>query len=157
MVEILILICLLFSHCNIFTGKCCTHAVVYAKLFTPDGVDNGLHAFVVPIRDPSTLEAYAGVLVGDLGEKVGLNGVDNGFVVFNHYRIPREYLLNRTGDVTPEGKYVTPFSDPNKRLGIKFEFLILNTFRVILLMLILLMLNFSHIQELLLELYQEAE
>lgn len=98
-------------------GKCCTHAVVYAKLFTPDGVDNGLHAFVVPIRDPSTLEAYAGVLVGDLGEKVGLNGVDNGFVVFNHYRIPREYLLNRTGDVTPEGKYVTPFSDPNKRLG----------------------------------------
>jgi len=31
------------------------------------------------------------------------------FVVFNHYRIPRENLLNRTGDVTPEGKYKSPY------------------------------------------------
>lgn len=31
------------------------------------------------------------------------------FLSFNKYRIPREYLLNKTGDVTPEGKYVTPY------------------------------------------------
>ena len=31
------------------------------------------------------------------------------FVAFNHYRIPRENLLNKSADVTPEGKYVTPY------------------------------------------------
>ena len=31
------------------------------------------------------------------------------FLSFNKYRIPREFLLNKTGDVTPEGKYVTPY------------------------------------------------
>ena len=39
------------------------------------------------------------------------------FVSFNHVRIPRENLLNRTADVTPAGKYVTPYKDPNKRFG----------------------------------------
>lgn len=98
-------------------GKCCTHGVVYARLITPDKKDHGLHAFVVPIRDPATLQPFAGVIVGDMGEKISLNGVDNGFVLFNRYKIPRENLLNKTGDVTPEGNYISPFKDPNKRLG----------------------------------------
>ncbi|KAF4530545.1 hypothetical protein B566_EDAN016998 [Ephemera danica] len=98
-------------------GKCSTHAVVFAKLITHDGSDHGLHTFVVPIRNPCTMLPFPGVLIGDLGEKIGLNGVDNGFVIFNQYHIPRENLLNRTGDVTPDGRYVTPFKDPNKRFG----------------------------------------
>lgn len=55
------------------------------------------------------------MLVGDIGEKIGLNGIDNGFVMFNHYRIPRENLLNRTGDVTPEGEYESAFTEPGSR------------------------------------------
>ena len=31
------------------------------------------------------------------------------FAAFNQYRIPRINLLDRFGDVTPDGKYVTPF------------------------------------------------
>ncbi|KAG8289468.1 acyl-Coenzyme A oxidase, partial [Homalodisca vitripennis] len=97
--------------------KTATHALVYARLITPDGKDHGLHAFVTPIRDPRTLCPFPGVSVGDMGEKAGLNGVDNGFVIFDKYRIPRENLLNKGGDVTPEGKYVSPFKDSNKRFG----------------------------------------
>ncbi|XP_063238465.1 peroxisomal acyl-coenzyme A oxidase 3-like isoform X2 [Bacillus rossius redtenbacheri] len=98
-------------------GKTCTHAVVFAQLITPDGSNHGLHAFVVPVRSTATLLPHAGVVVGDLGEKVGLNGIDNGFVMFDNYRVPRENLLNKTGDVTPDGAYVTPINDPRKRFG----------------------------------------
>jgi acyl-CoA oxidase len=99
-------------------GKVATHAAVYAQLYTPDGACHGLHIFIVPIRDPQTMLNLPGVIVGDMGDKAGLNGVDNGVVTFNNVRIPRENLLNKTGDVTPDGHYVTPIKDTSKRLGI---------------------------------------
>ncbi|XP_022101091.1 peroxisomal acyl-coenzyme A oxidase 3-like [Acanthaster planci] len=98
-------------------GKTATHALMYAQLYTPDGVCHGLHPFVVPLRDPKTLQSYPGLVLGDMGKKMGQNGLDNGFVSFNDYRIPRVNLLNRGGDVTPEGKYVTPYKDPTKRFS----------------------------------------
>jgi len=117
-------------------GKTATHGIVFAQLITPDGTNHGLHSFVVPLRSPTDLTAYPGVFVGDIGRKLGQNGsvffffghrtteayeaplgLDNGFVMFDHYRIPRINLLNKTGDVSPEGKYITPFKDPNKRFG----------------------------------------
>ncbi|XP_033123209.1 peroxisomal acyl-coenzyme A oxidase 3-like isoform X2 [Anneissia japonica] len=98
-------------------GKTATHACVYAQLYTEDGKCHGLHIFIVPVRDPNTLQALPGVLVGDMGKKLGQNGLDNGFMSFNNVRIPREYLLNRNGDVSADGKYLSPFKDPNKRFG----------------------------------------
>ena len=59
-------------------GIAATHAIVYAQLYTPDGVCHGLHSFVVPIRDPIDLSAYPGLLIGDMGKKLGQNGLANG-------------------------------------------------------------------------------
>ncbi|CAH0604988.1 unnamed protein product [Chrysodeixis includens] len=97
-------------------GKCATHAIVYAMLVSK-GKNHGLHTFVVPIRDPTTLKPYPGVIVGDIGEKIGLNGVDNGFVMFNNYHLPKEAALDKLGGVDDNGDYKTPFRDPSKRFG----------------------------------------
>ncbi|CAG9784032.1 unnamed protein product [Diatraea saccharalis] len=102
-------------------GKTCTHSLLFAQLITPDGTNHGLHGFLVPVRDPATLEVYPGLIIGDMGEKIGVHGIDNGFIMFNHYRIPRENLLNRTADVTEDGVYESSFSDPSRILGAALE------------------------------------
>ena len=56
-----------------------THAIVYAQLYI-NRIHWGLHGFVVPIRNPETLLPYEGVILGDMGEKIGVNGADNGLV-----------------------------------------------------------------------------
>lgn len=58
-----------------------------------------------------------GITVGDMGEKVALNGIDNGFLMFNHFSVPRINLLNKNADVTKEGKYVARIKDQSKLFG----------------------------------------
>ncbi|MCI2423599.1 acyl-CoA dehydrogenase family protein [Saccharopolyspora sp. K220] len=88
-------------------------AVVFAQLIT-DGESHGVHALLVPIRDKAG-KTLPGVRITDCGRKAGLNGVDNGRITFDHVRVPREALLNRYGDVDPDGTYRSPIASPSKR------------------------------------------
>uniref|UniRef100_T1K448 Acyl-coenzyme A oxidase n=1 Tax=Tetranychus urticae TaxID=32264 RepID=T1K448_TETUR len=99
-------------------GQTATHVVVFAQLYTPDGACHGLHSFMVPVRDAKTYEPYPGIRIGDMGGKVGLNGLDNGFMTFKNYPIPKAALMNRNSDVTQDGKYTLKVRDESKRFGI---------------------------------------
>jgi len=88
-------------------------ATVFAQLIVA-GEEHGVHALIVPLRDePGRL--HPGVRIEDCGEKMGLNGVDNGRIWFDHVRVPREALLNRYADVNDQGEYESPIENPNKR------------------------------------------
>jgi acyl-CoA oxidase len=92
-------------------------AAVFAQLITHDNgepVNHGVHCFVVPIRDDGGND-LPGVTTSDCHYKGGLPGVDNGRIMFDHVRIPRENLLNKYADVAEDGTYSSPIENPNRR------------------------------------------
>ena len=89
-------------------------AVVFAQLVT-NGVNHGVHAFYVDLRDPQTKEFLPGIGGEDDGVKGGLNGIDNGRLHFSNVRIPRTNLLNRYGNVDADGAYTSPIASPGRR------------------------------------------
>ncbi len=88
-------------------------AAVFCQLIV-NGESHGVHAVVVPIRDE---EGYVlpGIRVEDNGYKLGLNGVDNGRLWFDHVRVPVDNLLDKYGGITEEGVYESPIKSPGKR------------------------------------------
>jgi acyl-CoA oxidase len=88
-------------------------AVVFAQLETA-GESWGVHAFLVPIRDRDG-NPMPGVRIEDCGQKMGLNGVDNGRLWFDDVRIPRANLLDRFGAVAQDGAYTSSIPSANKR------------------------------------------
>ena len=66
-----------------------------------------MHCFLVPLRDAKGRD-LPGVTTSDCGHKGGLRGVDNGRIMFDQVRIPRENLLNKYGDVAEDGTYTSP-------------------------------------------------
>ncbi|HWX99617.1 MAG TPA: acyl-CoA dehydrogenase [Mycobacterium sp.] len=94
-----------------------TMAAVFAQLITTeDGkpVNHGVHCLMVPIRDADGTD-LPGVTTSDCEYKGGLPGVDNGRIVFDHVRVPRDNLLNKYGDVAADGTYSSPIENPNRR------------------------------------------
>ncbi|MFF1830886.1 acyl-CoA dehydrogenase [Paenarthrobacter sp. NPDC058040] len=89
-------------------------AVVFAQLITRK-VNHGVHAFYVELRDPATKEFLPGIGGEDDGIKGGLNGIDNGRLHFTGVRVPRANLLNRYGNVAPDGTYSSSIESPGRR------------------------------------------
>jgi acyl-CoA oxidase len=99
-----------------YIGNAAQHgrmAAVFAQLVV-GGESHGIHALLVPIRDEKG-RPMPGVRLEDCGAKLGLNGVDNGRLWFDHVRVPRTALLNRYADVSPEGLYTSSIENPTRR------------------------------------------
>ena len=99
-----------------YIGNAADHgrmAAVFAQLIV-GGEERGVHALLVPIRDESG-RVLDGVRIEDCGEKLGLNGVDNGRIWFDEVRVDREALLDRYAEVSPEGVYFSEIENPNRR------------------------------------------
>ena len=100
------------------TGSCmllqiCT---VFAQL-TVEGKWQGPHVFVVRIRDNDS-QLTPGVKILDNGPKMGLNGVDNGQIWFDHVKVPRDALLDKYASVSSEGVYSSSIKSVAQRFGV---------------------------------------
>ncbi|XP_012685296.1 acyl-coenzyme A oxidase-like protein [Clupea harengus] len=90
-------------------------AAVFAQLIV-NGEAQGPHCFIVPIRDRHGV-MYSGVTAIDMKHKEGLHGVDNGILIFNKVRIPRENLLSKFGTVSEDGVYSSPIQSKGSRFN----------------------------------------
>ncbi|KAI5632447.1 acyl-CoA oxidase domain-containing protein [Phthorimaea operculella] len=81
------------------------YCIVMAQLYTK-GKCHGIHPFIVQLRDEETHMPLPGIKIGEIGAKLGMNGTNNGFLGFEHVRIPREHLLMKNSKVLEDGTYV---------------------------------------------------
>lgn len=56
-----------------------THCAVFAQLIVK-GKKHGVKTFVVQLRDTKTFQLKPGVMIGDIGKKMGRDGIDNGYI-----------------------------------------------------------------------------
>ncbi|GAA1556819.1 acyl-CoA dehydrogenase [Kribbella lupini] len=99
-----------------YIGNAARHgrlAAVFAQLVV-GGQTHGVHCLLVPIRSDAG-EPLPGVTLSDCGPKLGLNGVDNGRIVFDQVRVPREALLDRYAQVDADGTYRSEIENPDRR------------------------------------------
>jgi len=88
-------------------GRTANHAIVVAQLLVPKSADSlelvnhGPHPFIVQIRDMKTHQNLPGIAVGDIGPKYGYAPMDNGYMLFDHVRVPHSAMLSNYSRVDP--------------------------------------------------------
>lgn len=90
-------------------GHTSNYAIVIAQLYTL-GKCHGIHPFIVQIRDENTYKPMRGITIGEIGNKVGMNSVNNGFLAFDNVRIPLKNMLMKNAKVMENGEFVKPQS-----------------------------------------------
>ncbi|KAJ8736601.1 hypothetical protein PYW08_007257 [Mythimna loreyi] len=86
-------------------GNTANYCIVIAQLYSK-GECHGIHSFIVQVRDEDTHMPLPGIKVGEIGVKMGLNSVNNGFLGFENVRIPRTNMLMKHAKVLEDGTYV---------------------------------------------------
>jgi len=97
-------------------GKTANMCVVFAQLYV-SGEHQGVHVFLVPIRDNDSHEPKAGVVCGDCGPKAGGEIIDNGYLIFTRYRVPYDSLLDKLGHIAADGTYRSKIQSKKKRFS----------------------------------------
>ncbi|CAO3626597.1 unnamed protein product [Cunninghamella blakesleeana] len=96
-----------------YIGAACstaTHTVLISQTVI-NGKKVGLNWFVVQLREKGTGKLMPNVIAGDIGPKVGHQGVDNGWIQFKNLRIPRTNMLAKWVSLDRQGNY-TPAPNP---------------------------------------------
>ncbi|NXI71961.1 ACOX2 oxidase, partial [Anseranas semipalmata] len=86
-------------------GRSATHTVVFAQLYV-HGKCYGVHPFIVQIRSLQDHSLCPGITAGDIGPKMNFEHIDNGYLMLQNVRIPRENMLNKFCKVQPDGTYI---------------------------------------------------
>mmetsp|Transcript_8160 Transcript_8160/g.7750 ORF Transcript_8160/g.7750 Transcript_8160/m.7750 type:complete len:299 (-) Transcript_8160:764-1660(-) len=97
-------------------AKTAHNAVIFAQLVTHEE-NKGVHAFVFEVRDRSNHLPHPRIEIGDCGDKKGAHGIDNGWIKFKYYRVPRDSLLDKFGSVDKEGNYHSSIEKAGKRFA----------------------------------------
>jgi acyl-CoA oxidase len=84
-----------------------THSVVFAQLIVK-GKKYGVKSFVVQLRNQKTFNLMPGIVIGDIGAKMGRHGVDNGWIQFTNVRVPRSHMLMKHTKVSRDGTVTEP-------------------------------------------------
>ncbi|XP_055374432.1 probable peroxisomal acyl-coenzyme A oxidase 1 [Condylostylus longicornis] len=88
-------------------GHTANYAIVVAQLYTK-GKCHGIQPFIVQLRDEETHMPMPGIKIGEIGAKLGMNGVNNGYLGFENVRIPRTNMLMKNAQVLEDGTFVEP-------------------------------------------------
>lgn len=91
-------------------GQTATHTVAIAQTII-DGKNVGLNWFIIQLRDTVTGAVMPNIQVGDIGTKVGHQGVDNGWIQFSQARVPRTDMLTKWVSIARNGEF-TPAPNP---------------------------------------------
>ncbi|XP_009984459.1 PREDICTED: peroxisomal acyl-coenzyme A oxidase 2 [Tauraco erythrolophus] len=86
-------------------GRSATHSLVFGQLYI-HGKCYGVHPFIVQIRSLQDHSLCPGIIAGDIGPKMNFEHTDNGYLMLQNVRIPRENMLNKFCEVQPDGTYV---------------------------------------------------
>lgn len=89
------------------------YAVVFAQLIV-GGKMHGVNAVVVQLRNEEG-QLLPGIRIEDNGYKMGLNGVDNGRIWFDHVKVPVRNLLDKYAQITEKGEFNSPIKSESKR------------------------------------------
>ena len=87
--------------------------IVFARLLINNN-DEGIHAFLVSIRDKS-LNIKEGVTIWDMGHKIGINGIDNASIGFNNVKISKDCLLGDTSNIDSNGIFKSKINKKRDR------------------------------------------